>query len=325
MKAIKNTTDTSSFANEVIKGLSANVKYLPSKFLYDDQGDKLFRSIMKLEEYYPTRCEFEIMQNCKDALLDLFYKEQKPFSLIELGPGDGFKSKVLLKHFAEKNAKFDYVPVDICESVLKDLCSDLEKEIPSLNVNAFCGDYLEALNQASTNGNGVRKVILFMGANIGNFEKNEASKFVSMLGQYMSPDDLLIIGFDLKKDPKMILDAYNDKSGVTKAFNLNMLNRINKELDADFDLSTFEHYPTYDPLTGETKSFLVSQRAQSVNMKAVNAMVSFNSWEPIYMEISKKYSMPEIEELALNSGFKVVHNCFDCRHFFVDSAWQKTF
>ena len=165
--------------------------------------------------------------------------------------------------------------------------------------------------------------MLFLGSNIGNFNLEEANSFLNKIYNNLNSGDYLLIGADLKKDPTIILDAYNDKKGITKSFNLNLLARINAEFDANFELNEFKHYPTYDPISGETKSYLVSMKDQTVRMNKLDLNYDFKYAEPLFMEISKKYSLQELEALAKESNFKVIEHFHDCKHYFVNTLWKK--
>jgi len=309
---------TDSFLTDVIAGLSQTPKKLSSKYFYDANGDKLFQDIMNMPEYYLTNCEYDIFETHKQNLLSLIGEE--PFDLIELGAGDGTKTKVLLQHFLSQQADFQYLPIDISKEGLENLEKDLKVNLPELCVKGLSGDYFEMLEQLSASS-GVRKVILFIGANIGNMTRAQAADFLQHLNQTMITGDLLLIGFDLKKDPNIILNAYNDSAGVTAAFNLNLLSRINRELGADFAINNFRHWETYNPATGETKSYLVSTQKQAVHLQ--NETFHFDAWEAIDVELSLKYSLSDIENLAEKSAFKVVQHFFDSNHYFVDTIWQK--
>lgn len=316
------TATLSTFAQDVHKGLNSSPKCLSSKYFYDETGDQLFQTIMGLGEYYLTRCEFEIFDKQKDEILNSFLGADSSFNLVELGAGDGTKTKVLLEYFAKEEIDFSYSPIDISQHVLDLLSKDLSNSIPELEVDAIQGDYFDAL--AKLNENQFQKeVVLFLGSNIGNFPNGAALQFLKKLGENLSPGDLLLIGFDLMKDPNVILNAYNDQMGVTKAFNLNLLQRINKELGADFDLEGYEHFPTYNPITGETKSHLVSNKSQKVFIEATGETYSFDAWEAIHTEISQKYSLKTINEFANQAGFKLVKNFTDENEFYVDSLWEK--
>jgi len=171
---------------------------------------------------------------------------------------------------------------------------------------------LAEVNKSSSN----TKLVLFLGANIGNFKFNEMPNFFNSLHNLLSEDDLVLIGFDLKKDPKKILAAYNDKAGFTAQFNLNLLHRINEELDANFRLNNFEHYATYDPETGACKSYLISTNDQTVQIK--NTCIEFEKYEPVFMEISQKYSLLQFNEIAAKAGFQPLAHFFDKKKYFAD-------
>ncbi len=311
-----------NFAKDVEKGLSANPKYLMSKYFYDEKGDELFQEIMGLSEYYLTDCEFEILNIYKNKFLQIFQNSNTPFLLTELGAGDGLKTKILLRHFQKVQANFTYLPIDISDNVLNLLESGVEKELPGLKIKKYAGEYFDALDRIHNNESG-RKVILFLGSTIGNFHYDNAIKFLNDLNKRMKSADQLIIGFDLKKDPRIILRAYNDSSGVTAKFNLNLLRRINNELDGNFVLDNFYHYPVYHPLTGEAQSYLVSKISQEVKIDKLNKSFEFKMGEPVFMEVSQKYDTGMIEDLARRSGFEVKENIYDSRHYFVDSVWEK--
>lgn len=311
------------FAADVLKGLSAQQKYLPSKYLYNKRGDEIFQEIMAMPEYYLTRSEYEIFSACKEEMLDEFGRGGKEFQLIEFGAGDGMKTKVLLRHFVSQSADFSYIPIDISANILKKLTNDLKEAMPALKVKGICDDYFKAIEQLNQSQyHQVRKVVLFLGANIGNFDREECDSFLQEIADHLAPGDRLMIGFDLKKDPEMILDAYFDKSGITKAFKLNLLKRINTELGADFDTVSFQYFPVYDPMEGSIRSYLVSTKDQGVHIRALDKVIHFDAWEAIYMERSQKFSLQHIEELAHTAGFKIVHNFFDSKHYFTDSLWE---
>lgn len=316
------TVFNDTFATDVIEGLSSTPKSLSSKYFYDEKGDAIFQQIMDMPSYYLTRSEYEIFNTHKDALLQLFGPNNEPFHLIEFGAGDGLKTKILLKHFLSKKASFRYLPIDISENVLSLLTHGLEIECPNLEVEPLANEYFEALDILNKQERNERKVILFLGSNIGNFEHEKAIGFLQQMRQHLNPNDLLLIGFDLKKDPKVILEAYNDKEGITKSFNLNLLDRINQEFGGNFDTSKFRHNPTYNPLTGATKSYLVSTEDQVVTLEKLGKSFSFEAWEAIDMEISQKYSLSKIQHLADRAGFQVTSNFFDKNKYFVDSVWS---
>jgi L-histidine Nalpha-methyltransferase len=303
-----------------VSGLMGSPKTLPSWLFYDEQGDRLFQEIMGLPEYYITRCEYEILHSYKDDLLSYFNHTHKPFQIIELGSGDGMKTEVLLKHFVSKGVEFIYTPVDLSANVLDQLQTRLLKKLPELNINpvrASYGDAIESLN------NNRKKVVFFLGANIGNYTMMEAGSFLQALSLSFTERDVAVIGFDLKKDPRLIEAAYNDSQGVTREFNLNMLRRLNRELGANFDLTGFIHHPYYDPQTGAARSYLVSTKDQEVYIETVRKTIKFQAWESIRTEISQKYDLLMIEKLASDAGLEIVDLFFDADHFFCNVLLKK--
>jgi len=311
------------FARDVLKGLSARHKYLSSKYFYDEQGDALFQRIMDLPEYYLTRSEYQIFETHRQEMLNAFEGTGGSFDLIEFGAGDGLKTKVLLQHFLEAKTDFTYMPIDISQNALDILQKDLNANMPELDVQPLQGEYFQALSQLPAE-NGRKKVVLFLGSNIGNFLHDIAVDFLSKLSQILNTGDHLLMGVDLKKDPQAVSAAYNDAQGVTRAFNLNLLERINREFTADFNLDKFMHYPTYNPMNGEARSFLVSVEPQTVNLGKLNASFHFDAWETISMELSQKYDLHMLQDLALNSGFKMVNHFYDSRKFFTDTLFEVT-
>lgn len=309
----------SQFYDDVIKGLKAQKKHLSSKYFYDEQGDILFQKIMNCEDYYLTRAEMSIFQKDSSKLADGIKANKSAFDLIELGAGDATKTVHLLKHLNEQNVDFQYLPIDISSYILEVLENNLLQTIPNLTVLPIQGDYFEALQRASEISSN-RKVLLFLGSNIGNMSPSDSVVFCEKLSQKLNSGDRLIIGFDLKKNPAKILKAYNDSEGFTSQFNLNLLTRINRELEGNFNIDNFEHYQTYDPETGACKSYLVSLKNQMVRI--CSEIISFTKNETIFMEVAQKYSLSEIEKIAFESGFKPIFNCFDENQDFVDSIWE---
>ncbi|MDH3710463.1 MAG: L-histidine N(alpha)-methyltransferase [Cyclobacteriaceae bacterium] len=308
------------FARDVLQGLSEKPKYLSSKYFYDQKGDALFQGIMALDEYYLTRTEYEIFESHKQQILDRLQVNHKPFDLIEFGAGNGLKTKVLLKHFKSQKVDFTYKPIDISQNVLDQLESDLKENLPELSIQTLQGEYFEMLSKLPKNAER-KKVVLFLGSNIGNFIKPVALDFLKRLAEILTRGDHLLLGVDLKKDPKVIASAYNDSKGVTAAFNLNLLERINRELGGNFDLSTFVHRPTYNPSNGEARSFLVSNCRQTVTIEKLDASFHFEPWETIAMELSQKYDLATLEQLADHTGFRIIEHFFDRNSYFTDTLF----
>lgn len=315
----KEIVKNKQFLKDVIEGLSADTKHISSKYFYDKKGDSIFQQIMHMDEYYLTDAELDIFQTHKCEIAKIFSPNKEPFNLIEFGAGDGMKTKVLLKELLSHEIPFDYVPIDISQNALDQLQKSLTKEMPDLSFKGIQGDYFEVLNRLKEDNN-KRNVVLFLGSNIGNFTNEEALSFTSNISDKLNAGDLLFIGVDLKKDPKKILLAYNDPTGITAEFNYNLLRRINRELGGNFDIEKFEHYPTYDPVTGECKSALLSTTEQEVVID--DHTFHFEKWEPIHTEISRKYSLKQLHQLAKASGFQVKTDLFDANKYFVDSIWE---
>ena len=307
------------FLEDVLTGLRASNKYLSSKYFYDKRGDELFQDIMASDEYYPTRCEMEIFTQQTAQLAEVFTKQFSEFDIVELGAGDATKSIHLLSAFVNSDVSFTYFPVDISGNVINMLHKQLPKKLPALKIHGLNGEYFHMLEKAKKLSDKI-KVVLFLGSNIGNVPLDRASHFCKSLRQQLSPGDLALIGFDLKKDPRVVLAAYNDKGGYTRNFNLNLLTRINEELHGDFIIENFTHYPTYDPSTGACKSYLVSTKSQSVNI--ADESFSFKEGETIFMEISQKYTVEQTDQLAVESGFVPVKHFFDSKAWFLDAIWQ---
>lgn len=309
------------FAEHIKLGLGSKKKYLSSKYFYDDEGSNLFSLITKIPEYYLTKCEYEIIDNSKNDILRRLNIDNNYFSLIELGAGDGQKTKLLLEYFCNEKLNFKYFPIDIS----KDAFSLLDKNISylkgELNFEYLEGDYFKLLKNYGF-GKG-KKLVLFLGSNIGNFEIENGINFLKLISSNINKGDMVLVGFDLKKDPKLILDAYNDSSGITKQFNLNLLKRINNEFDANFDLNNFSHYPSYNPETLECRSYLVSLKEQEVLINDLNFKVKFEYAEIINTELSQKYDLELIEMIGEKASFKINELYFDCKRYFVDVLFEK--
>ncbi|MBZ9628021.1 L-histidine N(alpha)-methyltransferase [Psychroflexus sp. CAK1W] len=303
MESTTKPTTYTAFEKDVIAGLKDHPKHISSKFIYDKKGDELFQEIMAMPEYYLTDCEYNILKNQSADIAEKFNLKEG-FDLIELGAGDGKKTKLLLNHLSQIEANFTYLPVDISQNALDKLGTALKNELSEVDFELLQGSYFDVLNQLYSY-NKRQKVILVLGSNIGNLMHKDAIDFLKKIQKNMSSEDLLFMGFDQKKHPQTVLDAYNDPSGITEAFNKNLLKRINSELGANFNLDAFFHWETYDPETGTAKSFLVSKTAQEVRIKKLNLEVSFKAWETIHTEISQKYDDDTVEWLASKANLSI--------------------
>lgn len=312
--------DRAEFAKDVAEGLGQSPKQLSSRYFYDAKGSRLFQQIMALPEYYLTRAEYSLMQQHRSAMVSAFAADGF-FHLVDLGAGDAMKTKLLLQELVKQEKPFDYVPMDISGSAMQELGKDLRQEHPEMHVRAVVAEYITGLKWLEQHLN-ERKVVLFLGSNIGNFEREEGQDFICQIRQHLQPGDLFMLGVDLRKDPGTILAAYNDASGITAAFNMNLLERINRELGGNFDLNGFKHYALYDPQLGVMKSFLVSQRDQEVYLEATQERYSFTAWEAIHTESSHKYTLPQTTEMGRLAGFEFVTSYLDEEGGFADMLFK---
>jgi len=308
-----------AFASDVLVGLSRMPKRLASRYFYDARGSQLFQKIMDLPEYYLTACEFEILNTQTPAFSSLM--EGESFNLVELGAGDGRKTSILLEHFLNKKFDFQYIPIDISKASIQSLTERLNIKFPELIAKGIVAEYFDGLKWLNYM-NSRRNMVLFLGSNVGNFDKAHARVFLHNLWNGLNDGDFAVIGFDLKKDIDIMLKAYNDTGGITAEFNLNLLRRINRELGGDFDLTKFQFHSSYDVFTGAMESYLVSKEKQTVFIKDLSQTFSFEAWEPIHTEYSYKYLESDIKELADETGFVIEKQLYDSKRYFVDSIWR---
>ncbi|WP_207430054.1 L-histidine N(alpha)-methyltransferase [Sabulibacter ruber] len=310
------SADENSLAQDVMQGLNQSPKKLSSKFFYDAKGSQLFQQIMQLPEYYLTKLEHQILSRQRKEILYAF-GIQEPFQVVDLGAGDAYKTKLLLTELMASKAEVSYIPLDISEDQLNLLLEDLQLRWPQLPVTALAAEYFQGLEWLNQNQR-LRKLVLFLGSNIGNFDLPEAQNFLCAVRQTLNPEDAFLLGLDLRKDPEKMRRAYADAAGVTSAFNLNLLHRINKELQGNFDLDQFQHFAEYDPLEGTMRSFLISKANQEVHIGALNQTFQFEAWEAIHTENSYKFSLKQVEAMAHACGFTVQDIFTDSSHGFAD-------
>lgn len=313
-------TDTKqTFALDVLIGLSETPKRLPSRYFYDDRGSELFERIMQLPEYYLTSSEYEILEHKVERFARLV--DDESFNLVELGAGNGQKTGLLLNYFMDAGLDFHYVPIDISEGAMKTLLNYLKATFSGLRTDGIVAEYFDGLTWLNTITQR-RNMVLMLGSNLGNFNRAQARVFLRSLWNVLNEGDKVVIGFDLKKDIKQMLQAYNDHEGVTREFNLNLLHRINRELGGNFHIERFQHFSTYDVFSGAMESYLVSLEAQEVYIEEIGQTFSFQAWEPIHTEYSYKYLESDIRELAEQTGFLIDDQVYDSNKYFVDSIWQ---
>jgi len=287
------------FAQDVEAGLTAEPKHLSCRYFYDREGSRLFEAICKLPEYYLTRAETEILERHAPEIASLFPND---VTVIELGSGNAVKTRLLLEALLP-GRQVRYVPIDICRPVLEESAADLLERFPRLEIVAVAAEYHEGLRHLRSESDRPR-LILWLGSNIGNFRRAEAAEFLRRIRDTMTSADRMLVGVDLRKDRAVLEAAYDDAAGVTAAFNLNLLARINHELDGNFDLSAFQHRATYNQELGRIEMYLVSTRAQSVTMGRIGLTVQFAAGETIHTENSYKYSLAEINALAAAAGLQ---------------------
>ncbi|HJQ69572.1 MAG TPA: L-histidine N(alpha)-methyltransferase [Blastocatellia bacterium] len=300
------------FAQDVRAGLTARPKRLAPRYFYDDLGSQLFEAICLLPEYYLTRAESEILRDHGDEIVS---SVEGPVRLIELGSGSADKTRYLIEALLAKQPELHYLPIDISDVALDRSSAVLLHIYPRLRITAYAADYFTALRALTdagvTDRQGKRTLALFLGSNIGNFNPDEAVEFLSRIRKMLHPEDGLLVGADLKKSAELLVPAYDDALGVTSAFNRNLLARINRELDADFDITRFEHRAIYNERLGRVESHLVSLAAQTVRIKALDLEVSFEPSESIHTENSYKFDLEQLAGLARQSGFCLTKTWFD--------------
>ena len=306
----------------MVAGLAAPQAYLSSRFIYDERGSRLFQQIMALEEYYLTRAEYATLQRAAGDIAEAFASGDRPVDLIELGAGDGTKTKLLLSELLRRGTRFRYRPIDISGDILGVLGADLRATHPALAFAPIVGTYLEAL--AALPPDPARKrVVLFLGSNLGNFSLSEAGDFLGAITRTLSAGDQLFLGVDLRKDPRRILRAYDDASGVTARFNLNLLHRLRGELGARLDVDGWGFYPIYNPETGEVRSYLYPRGEQPIRIPLLGIDRVFGEHEAIHTEISRKYSLGELAALAEACGCETTGE-WVAEEGFVDVLWERS-
>ncbi len=311
----------SSFATDVLEGLSASEKSLPTHYLYDERGSHLFEKISTLPEYYPTACEMEILRRRKEDISRI--ASHSPFRLVELGVGDAKKTKVLLQEFIQHGLHFTYIPVDICQEMVEQLVMSLKQEYGGspMDVLGLVADYSAALEWLGQE-NSIPTIVLFLGSSIGNFTPDQTKRFLLQMWNGLCDRDCVFIGFDLKKDIHILEKAYRDSSGVTREFNLNLLDRINRELEGDFNRDSFMHHSFYNPAHSRMESWLVSTKAQTVIIGKLQRSFQFRAWEGIHIENSYKYDFHDIQQIGQEVGFDLDEALIDSKGYFAEVIWQ---
>ena len=328
-----------TFAEDVRRGLTSRPKRLSPKYFYDELGSLLFEAICKLPEYYLTRAEDEILSRHADEIVALarecadgfpYHDESyrdllkfEPLTLVEFGSGSSTKTRRVIEALLGRQKNLLYVPIDISHTALEASAHALLDEYPQLRVEAYAGDYDAALARLREDrGARARTLALFLGSNIGNFEAAEAQDFLRRVRGVLSSGDALLVGADLKKDAKVLEAAYDDPLGVTAAFNLNLLARINRELGADFDLRGFRHVARYDDAAGRVEMYVESVRAQTVRVRSLDLDIAFAAGERVHTENSHKYDAAELSALARGAGFFALRTWHDAAGLFSSNLFD---
>lgn len=299
--------DRSEFADAVLSGLSRHPRAIPAKFLYDERGSELFDQICELPEYYLTRTETSILETCAPDIAALSGPGR---ALIEYGSGSSVKSRLLLDALVDLSV---YVPIDVSRRHLDATAAALRRDYPGLDVRPVCADYM-ALSALPEEVNGARRLGFFPGSTIGNLTPAEATAFLRRARTLLGDTGALVLGVDLKKDPRRLHDAYNDSAGITAQFSLNLLHRMNRELDADFDLAGFAHDAFYNALEGRIEIYLRSLHQQVATV--AGRRFSFSAGERIHTEWSYKFDSAGIAALAGSAGFKIARTWTDPANLF---------
>lgn len=287
-----------TFVDEISASLNKNSKFIDPKYFYDKKGSELFEQICSLPEYYPTRTEIEILENIQTDLSNYL---DNSFRLVELGSGSSNKTRLILDIFDKIQQRIEYFPIDISE-ILTESSELLQREYENLHITGIVDTYeggLEFIEKYDDKKN----LIVFLGSSYGNFLPQEGKNFLKKISCVMKKEDFFLIGLDLVKDKKILEKAYDDSQGITAKFNLNILSRINDELDADFDLNNFKHVAKYNEENQRIEMYLQSTVDQSVIISKANLSLALREGEMIHTEHSHKYTLNQIHELMKSTGF----------------------
>ena len=300
------------FRADVELGLSSSPKSIPPKYFYDEQGSRLFEQITRLEAYYPTRTEASILS---DHGLEVIDAMGEAVTIVELGSGSSTKTRLLLDILAHRQQRVDYIPIDISPTVVTRFGEQLLADYPMLHIRGLICDYHQALD-ALKEEPGQRRLFLFLGSSLGNYHPHQATELLQEIRAAMADHDRLLLGLDLKKDPEVLHLAYNDPEGVTAAFNLNLLERINRELEGRFELERFAHKALYNLEEGRIEMYLESMMHQLIPIKAMGRSFSFRQGETIHTENSYKFDRQRLENILGQCDLKIERQFLDHRQWF---------
>ncbi len=298
-------------ASAVDVGLSASPKSIPSRFFYDETGSELFELITELPEYYLTRSEQWILEQYSDEIVRF---SPGQIGIVEFGSGSSKKTRLLLEAALRSQSHLDYVSVDISADFLRSTAARLLADYEGLKVVAVAAEYFDSVDHIPSMD--CPRLFLFLGSNIGNLNDQSACDFLLKIRETMAPDDRLLLGMDLAKDPSIIEPAYNDSSGVTARFNKNVLVRVNRELGANFCLDDFQHQAPYSPDLGRVDMLLKSRVEQTVHIPYLGKSYSFHQGETLHTESCRKYTIEDANRLAGAAGLQIANQWFDSSHWF---------
>jgi L-histidine Nalpha-methyltransferase len=301
-----------TFARDVARGLAAPRKWLPPKYFYDERGSRLYEQICALPEYYPYRAEREILSTYASQI----HAEIGHLALVEFGSGSATKTRHLLAAYEWAGRPFRYCPVDISREILWDTANQLLQEYSHVEIRAMHADFAgqpEVIQAFQLE----KKAVAFFGSSLGNFTPQESVEFLQRTAAILGPEDVFLLGIDLKKSPAILLPAYDDAQGVTAAFNLNVLHRMNRELGGRFDPQGFEHLVLYNEEQGCIEMHLRSRQVQSVPIVKIEQVVSFGKDETIHTESSYKYSVDEVRDLGYQANLVLRRAWFDAQRYFL--------
>lgn len=300
-----------TFADEVSFSLNKSPKFINPKYFYDNKGSELFEKICNLPEYYLTRTEIDILKNLQSNLSEYL---DDSFRLVELGSGSSVKTRLILDVLNENQKKIEYFPIDISE-ILTESSELLQRDYDDLHITGIIDTYEGGLEFIEKYDN-KKNLIIFLGSSYGNFTTDDGKIFLQKINSIMKKEDLFLIGLDLVKDKKILESAYDDSQGITAKFNLNVLSRINDELDADFILNNFKHVAKYNEKDQRIEMYLQSLVNQSVIISKANFSFKLKQGELIHTEHSHKYTLPQIQELMKITGFEIKQKWLDVNQYY---------
>lgn len=305
---------------DVINGLKRSPKTLPPRYFYDSKGSQLFEAICELPEYYPTRTEAAIIEQYATEIAEVTQASE----LIELGSGSSTKTRLLLDAYSNLNNPFHYVPIDVSADILQDSAYRLLTDYPNLKIEGKVATYAQALEQLSLSSSHGKRIIIFLGSSIGNFNPRECDRFIERVTTALDGGDYFLLGIDLQKPQRILEAAYNDAQGVTAAFNLNMLDHLNWRFEGNFNPDLFQHQAIYNQVDHQIEMYLTSQKAHSATLNNLDLIVEFTAQESILTEISRKFNIQQMKFNLEQKGWQLINSYTDSQNWFGLLLCQKS-